>query len=47
LENGLLQIHLARRIPEAMKPRRIEIGTGKPTGKGETGKTIDHIRAAS
>jgi molecular chaperone IbpA len=46
-ENGLLQIHLVRRIPEAMKPRRIEIGTGKPTGKGETGKTIDHIRAAS
>ena len=47
LENGLLQIHLVRRIPAAMKPRRIEIGTGKPTGKGETPKTIDHIRAAS
>ena len=25
-ENGLLQIELARKIPEAMKPRRIEIG---------------------
>jgi molecular chaperone IbpA len=46
-ENGLLQINLVRRIPEAMKPRRIEIGTGKPTGKGDTGKTIEHIRAAS
>jgi molecular chaperone IbpA len=27
-ENGLLQIDLVRRVPEAMKPRRIEIGTG-------------------
>jgi molecular chaperone IbpA len=46
-ENGLLQISLVRRIPEAMKPRRIEIGTGKPAGQGDTGKTIEHIRAAS
>ena len=46
-ENGLLQIDLVRRIPEAMKPRRIEIGTGKLAGKGDTGKTIEHIRAAS
>jgi molecular chaperone IbpA len=42
-ENGLLQIHLVRRIPEAMKPRRIEIGSGK----ADQGKTIEHIRAAS
>ena len=27
-ENGLLQIDLVRRIPEAMKPRKISIGTG-------------------
>ena len=27
-DNGLLQIDLVRRVPEAMKPRRIEIGTG-------------------
>ncbi len=26
LENGLLHVDLAREIPEAMKPRRIEIG---------------------
>jgi molecular chaperone IbpA len=26
--NGLLQIDLVRRVPEAMKPRRIEIGGG-------------------
>lgn len=29
-ENGLLAIRLEREIPEAMKPRRIEIGTGAP-----------------
>ena len=28
LENGLLHIDLSREIPEAMKPRKIEIGTG-------------------
>ncbi len=27
LENGLLHIELVREIPEAMKPRKIEIGT--------------------
>jgi len=30
LENGLLHIDLVREIPEAMKPRRIEIGSGAP-----------------
>lgn len=29
LEHGLLRIELEREIPEAMKPRRIEIGTGQ------------------
>ncbi len=29
LENGLLHIDLVREIPEAMKPRKIEIGSGK------------------
>jgi len=29
LENGLLHIDLVREIPEAAKPRRIEIGAGK------------------
>ena len=46
-DNGLLQINLVRRIPEAMKPRRIEIGAGKPADRGDTGKTIGHMRAAS
>lgn len=30
LENGLLHIDLVREIPEAMKPRQIPIGAGKP-----------------
>lgn len=29
LENGLLHIDLVREIPEALKPRRIEIASGK------------------
>jgi molecular chaperone IbpA len=28
LENGLLHVELARRIPEALKPRKVEIVTG-------------------
>ena len=36
LENGLLVIDLVREVPEAMRPRRIEIAGG-----GET-KTIEH-----
>ena len=30
LENGLLHVDLEREIPEAMKPRQIPIGGGKP-----------------
>ncbi|WP_106751481.1 Hsp20 family protein [Pannonibacter carbonis] len=30
LENGLLHIDLVREIPEAMKPRKIEIAAGTP-----------------
>ena len=29
LDNGLLHVELAREIPEAMKPRKIEIATGE------------------
>jgi molecular chaperone IbpA len=32
-ENGLLSVELKRVVPEAMKPRRIEIGGGEPTAK--------------
>ena len=31
LADGLLSIALKRELPEALKPRRIEIGVGKPT----------------
>ena len=44
-ENGLLQIELARKIPEAMKPRRIDIGTS--ARKPEKMKTVEQVRAAS
>ncbi|MDQ4062141.1 MAG: Hsp20 family protein [Pseudomonadota bacterium] len=33
LENGLLVIELVREVPEAMKPRRIEIGSGTKQAK--------------
>ncbi len=45
-ENGLLQIDLVRRIPEAMKPRRIEIGQGRALGKSAAkGKTLENVKA--
>ena len=31
LADGLLSISLKRELPEALKPRRIEIGTGEST----------------
>lgn len=31
--DGMLHIYLIRDIPEALKPRRIEIARGKPTGR--------------
>jgi len=35
-DNGLLHIDLARKVPEAMKPRRIEIGAGpKPVKESQ------------
>ena len=37
-DNGLLHVDLVRRVPEAMKPRRIEIGTSLPTDKLDKGK---------
>lgn len=43
-DNGLLQIDLVRRIPETMKPRRIEIGAGSPPSK--RGKQAADIKAA-
>jgi molecular chaperone IbpA len=43
-ENGLLQIDLARKVPEAMKPRRVDIAGGTAADKGSRAKTA--IKAA-
>jgi molecular chaperone IbpA len=46
VNEGLLQIELERELPEAMKPRRIEIQTGKAVGKGDKVRTIEHSKIA-
>ena len=46
-ENGLLQVELARKVPEAMKPRRIAIETGTQASSANRSKTIDQVRAVS
>ena len=38
-EDGLLQIDLVRRVPEALKPRRIEIAGGHAAPRDERAKT--------
>ena len=43
LENGLLTIELKREVPEALKPRRIEIASG--SGKARP-QQIEHNKAA-
>ena len=45
-EDGLLEIDLVREVPEAMKPKRIEIRSGKALQDNKA-KTIEHMRAAS
>jgi molecular chaperone IbpA len=47
LDNGLLHIDLAREVPEEMKPRKIEIGSGgAKTLFGKAKKLIDDDKAA-
>jgi molecular chaperone IbpA len=46
LEDGLLQIELERELPEAMKPRRIDIKAGKSAGQGDNVRTIEHSKVA-
>jgi molecular chaperone IbpA len=46
LEDGLLQIELERDMPEAMKPRRIDIKSGKAIGKDDKVRTIEHSKTA-
>jgi len=45
-DEGLLQIELQLEVPEAMKPRRIEIKTGKAIGKDDNVRTIEHSKIA-
>lgn len=46
LDQGLLQIELERELPEALKPRRIDIQTGKSVGQGDKVRTIEHSKVA-
>lgn len=43
LDNGLLQIDLVRRIPEAMKSRQIEINAGNRAAKGKNGEKVHAV----
>ncbi len=43
-ENGLLQINLARKVPEAMKPRRIDIVPAM--GQTQDEKRLKDVKAA-
>ena len=45
-EDGLLQIELERKVPESMKPRKIDINVGKAVGHTDNVKTIDHAKVA-
>ena len=49
LENGLLTVELKREVPEALKPRRIEIKSGngvKSLGQDNQSVQIEHGKAA-
>ena len=48
MENGLLVIELKREVPEALKPRRIEIGSGTPSALGRDNNVhqIDQAKVA-
>jgi molecular chaperone IbpA len=45
-EDGLLQIELVRELPDAMKPRHVEVRSGRALTNNKT-RSIDHMRAAS
>jgi molecular chaperone IbpA len=48
LDNGLLTIELKREVPEALKPRRIEIASGGPKAVGQDNNVqqIEQSKAA-
>ena len=43
-ENGLLTVELKREVPEALKPRRLEIAAGQGTRTNVT--TLDQSKVA-
>jgi molecular chaperone IbpA len=45
-EDGLLQIELEREVPEAMKPRKIDVQVGKAQVTTDKVKTIEHSKVA-
>ena len=47
LRDGLLSIELVREIPEAMKPRRIDIGSGEAETLKMQTRTADRTEAAA
>ncbi|MNQ80633.1 Small heat shock protein IbpA [compost metagenome] len=47
LSNGLLTIDLQRELPEALKPRRIEIATGKTLIEGQSAGKTDKAKKAA
>jgi molecular chaperone IbpA len=48
IENGMLHVDLAREVPEAAKPRKIEIGVGQPApvSSGPQQEQVTQQRAA-
>ena len=45
-ENGLLIVALKREVPEALKPRRIEIAAGQGQGNAANVTTLEQSKAA-
>ncbi len=44
-ENGLLQIDLVRKVPESMKPRRIEISAGQEAPRNAKALNAEDVHA--
>ena len=47
LRNGLLRVELVRELPEAKKPRKIEIGAPKKGGKPKLVAVYDCLAASA
>jgi len=47
MADGILQIELERRVPEPMKPRKIEINGASTAVQGKKAQTIEHSSKAA